>query len=282
MALNHLKTIGIDIGGTNIDLGLVARGQLLEKRSFEVDNFKDRQELLDELITNIGSFDLNNVQGIGLGVPGIIDPDKGFIYDLQNLPMWYELPLSEILTKEFSLPVKLNNDAGCYALGHAHYGQGRLYKNFLALTLGTGLGMGIIINGKLYSGLMAGAGEIGMMPYKDGIIEDYAASAFFARHYGQSAKALYDQAQQNMVMAVEAFNHYGIHLGNAIKMVMSMYAPEAIIIGGSIAKAYPFFWQSMKETINNFEYTQQLDHTVIVAAQHEHMGIMGAAALIAP
>ncbi len=282
MTLNHLKTLGIDIGGTNIDLGLVAAGQLLEKKSFEVDNFKDRQELLDQLITTIGSFDLKGVRGIGLGVPGIIDPDKGFIHDLQNLPMWYKLPLAEILNKEFSLPVKLNNDAGCYALGHAHYGQGRLYKNFVALTLGTGLGLGIIINGTLYSGMMAGAGEIGMLPYEAGIVEDYAASAFFVRHYGQSAKALYDQARQNSEMAVEAFNHYGLHLGNAIKIVMSMYAPEAIIIGGSIAKAYPFFWQSMKKAISNFEYTQQLDNTVVVAAQHQDMGVMGAAALIAP
>lgn len=282
MTLNHLTTLGIDIGGTKIDLGLVAAGQLLEKKSFEVDNFKDRQELLDQLITTIGGFDLKGVRGIGLGVPGIIDPDKGFIYDLQNLPMWYKLPLAEILSKEFSLPVKLNNDAGCYALGHAHYGQGRLYKNFVALTLGTGLGMGIIINGTLYSGMMAGAGEIGMLPYEAGIVEDYAASAFFVRHYGQSAKALYDQARQNSEMAVEAFNHYGLHLGNAIKIVMSMYAPEAIIIGGSIAKAYPFFWQSMKKAISNFEYTQQLDNTVVVAAQHQDMGVMGAAALIAP
>jgi glucokinase len=282
MTLNHLKTLGIDIGGTNIDLGLVAAGQLLEKKSFEVDNFKDRQELLNQLITTIGSFDLKGVRGIGIGVPGIIDPIKGYIYDLQNLPMWYQLPLADILTKEFSLPVKLNNDAGCCALGHAHYGQGRLHKNFVVLTLGTGLGMGIIINGTLYSGMMAGAGEIGMIPYQAGIVEDYAASAFFVRHYGQSARALYDQARQNSEMAVEAFHQYGLHLGNAIKIVMSMYAPEAIIIGGAIAKAYPFFWQSMKKAISDFEYTQQLENTVVVAAQHQDMGVMGAAALIAP
>lgn len=282
MANYGFQTLGIDIGGTNIELGIVSNGQLVDKKSFEVDNFRDRQDLLDQLISIIGSFDLSKVQGIGMGVPGIIDPEKGFIHDLQNLPMWYELPLAEIIAKEFSIPVKLNNDAGCYALGHAHYGQGRLYKNFVALTLGTGLGMGIVINGKLYSGLLAGAGEIGMMPYKNGILEEYAASAFFYRHFGQSAKALYEQAQQGLDMGLEAFIDYGVHLGNALKMVMSMYAPEAIIIGGSIAKAYPYFWQSMKKTISDFEYKQQLEQTAVIAAQNPDMGIMGAAALIAP
>ena len=280
MFINHLNTIGIDIGGTTIKLGLVANGQILEKNSFNVDNFKIRDELLDQLMASIGSFDLKNVQGIGIGVPGIIDSEKGFIYDLQNLPMWYELPLADILSIEFSLPVKINNDSGCHALGHARYGQGRLYKNFVALTLGTGLGMGIIINGKLYSGLMAGAGEIGMMAYDNGIVEEYAASAFFYRNYGQSAKALNEQAQQGEEMALEAFTVYGAHLGNALKMVMSMYAPEAIILGGSIAKAYPFFWQSMKKAMRDFEYAVQLEHTRIIATQHQDMGIVGAAALI--
>lgn len=281
MANYGFQTLGIDIGGTNIELGIVSNGQLVDRKSFKVDNFRDRQDLLNQLISSIGSFDLSKVQGIGIGVPGIIDPEKGFIYDLQNLPMWYELPLAEIITKEFSIPVKLNNDAGCYALGHARYGQGRLYRNFVALTIGTGLGMGIIINGNLYAGIMAGAGEIGMMPYKDGIVEDYAASAFFYRNFGQSAKALYEQAKQGMEMGLEAFDDYGTHLGNALKMVMSMYAPEAVILGGSIAQAYPFFWQSMKKSISDFEYKQQLENTVVIAAQLQDMGIMGAAALIA-
>ena len=282
MATTIKHSLGIDIGGTNIELGLVAEGRLSQKKGFAVDNFIDRQQLLDQLIDTIGTYDLANVRGIGIGVPGIIDPDKGFIYDLQNLPIWYELPLAEILSKKFSLPIKLNNDSGCYALGHAHYGQGRLYRNFVALTLGTGLGMGVIINGKLYSGLMAGAGEIGMLPYKDGIVEEYAASVFFTRHFGQSAKQLYLAADQEDMMALEAFNEYGIHLGNAIKIIMSMFAPEAIILGGSIARAFPFFWKSMKKTVGDFEYTHQSEKTLIVASQHYDMGIMGAAALIAP
>jgi len=196
--------------------------------------------------------------------------------------MWYKLPLGEILSKEFSLPVKLNNDASCFALGHAHYGLGKQSKNFVGLTLGTGLGMGIIINRSLYSGVLAGAGEIGMLPYNNGIVEEFAASAFFLRHFGQSAKELNIQAQQGMDMALEAFKDYGVHLGNAIKIVMSIIAPELIILGGSIAHAFPYFRDSMQSTINGFEYTEQLEQTKILNSGSSEMGIMGAAALIAP
>ena len=179
MSNKKQHTLGIDIGGTNIDIGLMAGGVLIQKNSFAADVFTDRQELLKQLIESIGSFELNKVRGIGVGVPGIIDPENGFIFDLQNLPMWYKLPLGEILSKEFSLPVKLENDASCFALGHAHYGLGQQSNNFVGLTLGTGLGMGIIINRTLYSGVLAGAGEIGMLPYNNGIVEEFAASAFF-------------------------------------------------------------------------------------------------------
>ncbi len=282
MSNKKQHTLGIDIGGTNIDIGLMAGGVLIQKNSFAVDVFTDRQELLKQLIESIGSFELNKVRGIGVGVPGIIDPENGFIFDLQNLPMWYKLPLGEILSKEFSLPVKLENDASCFALGHAHYGLGQQSNNFVGLTLGTGLGMGIIINRTLYSGVLAGAGEIGMLPYNNGIVEEFAASAFFLRYYGQSAKDLHTQAQQGMDMALEAFKEYGGHLGNAIKIVMSLLAPERIILGGAIAQAFPYFKESMQDTINEFDYAEQRERTKILYTSGPEMGIMGAAALIAP
>ena len=84
MSNKKQHTLGIDIGGTNIDIGLMAGGVLIQKNSFAVDDFTDRQELLKQLIESIGSFELNKVRGIGVGVPGIIDPENGFIFDLQN------------------------------------------------------------------------------------------------------------------------------------------------------------------------------------------------------
>ena len=280
MSTNKVHRIGIDIGGTSIDLGLIHSGRLIEQKRFDVVGFKTKDELLGQLINTIGSFDLTDVRGIGIGVPGIIDPSSEIIVDLQNLPIWSNLPLKEILSQEFSLPIKMSNDAACFTLGHARYGQCKLYKNFVGLTLGTGLGMGIIINGALYTGVMAGAGELGMLPYRDGILEDFAASMFFKDRFGLSARELNIQAQQGQTSALSAFTDYGYHLGNAIKIVMSMIAPEAIILGGSITKASSFFWPSMKVSVDNFEYTQQREHTKIILSCQSDMGVIGAAALI--
>ena len=139
MNTNKVHTIGIDIGGSNIDLGLIHSGRLIEQKSFDIVGFKTKGELLGQLINTIGSFDLTSVRGFGIGVPGIIDPSGGVIVDLQNLPIWSNLPLKDILSQEFSVPVKMSNDASCFTLGHALYGQCKLYKNFVGLTLGTGL-----------------------------------------------------------------------------------------------------------------------------------------------
>lgn len=280
MSTKKVNTIGIDIGGTNIVLGLIHSGRLVEQKSFDVVGYRTKEELLNQLIKSISSFDVTYVRGIGVGVPGIIDSSGGVIVDLQNLPIWSNMPLKEILSQEFSLPVKLSNDAACFALGHARYGQGRLYKNFVGLTLGTGLGMGIIINGALYTGVMAGAGEIGMLPYKEGIIEDFAASTFFKDQFGLSAQELNILAQQGQALALSAFTDYGHHLGNALKIVMSMLAPEAIIVGGSITKASSYFWPSMKTSVDDFEYTEQRDSTKIILSNQPNIGVIGAAALI--
>ena len=147
------------------------------------------------------------------------------------------------------------------------------------MTLGTGLGMGIIINGRLYSGVLCGAGEIGMLPYMDGIVEHYAGSFFFVRKYQQSAKAIYELAQRRQPQALEAFREFGTHLGNAIKTILFMYAPEAIILGGSISNAYPFFQDGMEATLASFTFPRQLEKLTIACSHEPNLPILGAAAL---
>ena len=275
----YKTVLGIDIGGTKIDLGLVSDGQVIQKHNFKIGDLNERKSLLDGLVSAIKSFDVSEIQAIGIGVPGIVDPGRGFVLDLQNIPLWFELPLADLLEKEFQRPIKLNNDANCFALGHAHFDVGKKWRNFAALTLGTGLGMGMIINGELYSGLMSGAGEIGMVPYRDGIVEDYAASQFFVRQFGMSAEKLHQMALDGDPMAFDAFSQYGNELGNALKIVMSMMAPEGIVLGGSIAKAHEFFWSSMIMSLEHFEYRAQLNQTSVVTSEHSDIALLGAAAL---
>jgi glucokinase len=271
--------IGIDLGGTSFNLGRVENASVTAKTSNGVDIAISESELLTVLKRSIDSIFTPEVKGIGIGVPGIVDPVSGIIYDIQNIPAWREVPLQQILEEKYQVPVSLNNDANCFALGEKKFGKGKKFKNFVGLSIGTGLGMGVIINDQLYSGVMCGAGEIGMLPYKESIIEQYAGSLYFMNHYKKSAKKVHEMAQRDHPQALADFKDFGRHLGEAIKIILFMYAPEAIILGGSISKAFAFFKEGMETAIATFAYPKQIENLSIEVSTQPDLPILGAAAL---
>jgi glucokinase len=271
--------IGVDLGGTSFNIGLVKRGMLMDEVNRIIDGNSKSGEVLSILTSAIDEIITPDVRGIGVGVPGIVDTHTGIIYDIQNIPSWKEIHLQDILQDTFKVPVVLNNDANCFALAEKRYGKGQSYDNFAGLSIGTGLGMGVIINNRLYNGVMCGAGEIGMLPYKEGIVEEYAGSFFFTREYHRTAKQMHEEALKGELAAIEAFDEFGIHLGEAIKIILFMYAPQAIILGGSISKAYQFFESSMKRTIADFAYPKQITDLVIEVSSHPNLPVLGASAL---
>ncbi len=271
--------LGIDLGGTNFKVGRVKDGIIISESLNLVNRSLAETELIQTLFKTIDAVITKNVISIGVGVPGILDPVSGVIYDIQNLPMWKEVPLKSILEQRYNLPVFLNNDANCFAKGEKVYGCGKPYSNFVGLSIGTGLGMGIIFNNQLYSGELCGAGEIGMVTYKDGILEHYASSLFFINKYNKNAKELSDLASQGDPKALYAFTEFGVHLGNAINNILYMYAPEAIVIGGSISKSYSLFKKSMENTIKSFAYPKQIELLKIEVSTLSGIAILGAAAL---
>ena len=271
--------LGIDLGGTNFNTGRVKDGIIISESLNAVNRSLTETELFQTLFKTIDTVITKNVISIGVGVPGILDPVSGVIYDIQNLPMWKEVPLKSILEQRYNLPVFLNNDANCFAKGEKVYGCGKPYSNFVGLSIGTGLGMGIIVNNKLYSGELCGAGEIGMVTYKDSILEAYASSLFFIKKYNKNAKELSDLASQGDPKALYAFTEFGVHLGNAINNILYMYAPEAIVIGGSISKSYSLFKKSMENTIKSFAYPKQIELLKIEVSTLSGIAILGAVAL---
>lgn len=274
-----VQYIGVDLGGTNFKMGLVEGDHILQTAAVPVNKDMTEQELLACLITSVESVITDHVAAIGIGVPGIADLQAGIIYDIQNLPAWKEVHLKNILQDHFNLPVHLNNDANCYAWGVKNFGKGKPYANMVGLSIGTGMGMGVIINHNLYSGLLCAGGEIGMIPYMGGILEEYTGSFFFNRTYGKSAKEMNELAQAGDQQAQEAFSKFGKHVGEALKMIMHLYAPEAIIFGGSISKAYPHFKDSMMEAVQSFSYKRQLEQTHFHVTEQSGLPILGAAAL---
>lgn len=271
--------LAIDLGGTGFKAGIVNDGSLIKQDRLGVHRELSSQELLDTLYRLIDGLISPEVTAAGIGVPGIVNPEEGIIYDIQNLPSWVEITLKQILEEKYAIPFNINNDANCFALAEYRFGKGHNYPNMVGLSIGTGLGMGLIIEGQLYNGLLCGAGEVGMLPYLDGILEEYCGSFFFSRQYNSDGKTMYQAALNGSIDALNAYYQFGKHMGEAIKAICYLYAPQAIVMGGSIANAYHLFQAGMQETLSTFAYPKQLDQTKILISDLEHSAILGAAAL---
>ena len=271
--------LGIDIGGTNLKVGRVENGIIVKNNFSIVDTEATKEETLSSLFNLIDSIFDSSIDAIGIGVPAVVDPLTGIVYDVQNIPTWKEVDLKEIIKKRYNLPVAINNDANCFALGEKIFGKGKNYQNFVGLSIGTGIGMGIIINNHLYNGVLCGAGEVGMLPYKEGIMEDYSSSHFFKNNYNESAKLMNQRAMEGDKIALKSFAEFGQHLGECIKAILYTYAPEAIILGGSISYSYPLFKNAMELSLKSFAYQKQIENLKIEVSNHEGIAILGAASL---
>lgn len=271
--------LGIDIGGTYLKIGRVENGIITNQTFNSVDSKASEEATISSLFEAIDNIISPDVTAIGIGVPAVVDPIAGIVYDVQNIPSWKEVALRELVEQRYKLPVYLNNDANCFALGEKIFGKGRNHENFIGLTIGTGIGMGIIINNALYNGILCGAGEVGMLPYKDGIIEEYSSSFFFSKNYHQSAEELSRSAAKGDENALQAYTEFGLHLGECIKSILYMYAPEAIILGGSISKSFPLFKESMELSLKSFAYQKQIEDLKIETSNYEGIAILGAASL---
>jgi len=180
--------LAIDLGGTNIRVARVAGGQIVDRKAAACPAQASEKEVLDALEALVGSLMTDEVEGIGVGVPSVVDAERGIVYNVANIPSWKEVHLKDLWQSRFGVPVAVNNDANCFALGEYSFGKGKGYRNMLGITLGTGVGAGVIIDGKLYNGMDTGAGEIGSIPYLELDYEQYCSSSFFVRCYGTTGK----------------------------------------------------------------------------------------------
>lgn len=271
--------IGIDLGGTNMRVGLTD-GATLVNSVIEPCPAKETEEVvLNQLKRQIAQLMSSDVTGIGIGVPSVVDSVRGIVYNVANIPSWKEVHLKEQLEKEFGIPVAVNNDANCFALGVWKYGEGKGTRDMVGLTMGTGIGSGIIINGQLYNGVNTGAGEIGSLPFKDADYEFYCSSRFFSHLHGDTGANFGKRAQVGDAEAIAVWNEFGQNVGELIKAVLFTYAPEAIIIGGGIASAFSLFEAPMRASLESFPYPANVAATRIMPSTLPNAAILGAGAL---
>jgi glucokinase len=279
-----LKTLqpvlGLDIGGTNIKAGVLINGKLNDIRSIETPSQESQEMILETLADFISSYLEYDFFAIGIGIPGLIDTENGIVLNLENIPSFTKVHLRDFLQSRFGKQVFINNDANCFALGEYKFGAAQVYQHVVGITLGTGVGAGIIVNGHLYCGFHCAAGEWCSAPYLDQDFEFYCSSKFFVTHYGKKPKVLYRRAMKGDMDAIRAFQEYGIHLGALIKNILFTLAPQAIVLGGSIRKAFPFFRDSMLESISTFKYPSVSSNLEILISDLDETAIHGAVALV--
>jgi glucokinase len=274
------QRLGIDLGGTNIRLGLVDEGNIEKLISKKISSKESEGVVLEEIISSIDEIFNASVEGIGIGVPSMVNINEGIVYEVHNIPSWREVHLKSILEAKFHVPVQINNDVNCFVLGEKNFGKGKNYQNIVGLALGTGLGGGIITDGKLYSGHNGGAGEFGLMKYKDYNYEYYCSGQFFREVHSMKGEDVLKRANQNIPEAIAIFEQFGKHIGELINSIMYALNPELILLGGSVSSTYDYFKESMMKVIEKYEFKTQIQHVKIEKSELEHAAVLGASFLI--
>lgn len=274
-----MKLIGVDLGGTKITAALIENEKIVKQFTCPTPFDREKMEVVDAIAKAISEVFDTEIQGIGIGVPSLVDLESNEVIDVTNIPSWDIVPLKRLLEERFVKPVFVNNDANCFALGEKHFGKGKLYRNFVGLTIGTGLGAGIIINNHLYSGQLCGAGEFGNIYYLDSNIENYCSGMFFKNQY-LSGKEEAEKALNGDTQAQKLFDELGRHIACGLGNVLFALAPEAIILGGSVSQSFPLFEMSMRKTFEDFPFQRLYQNLKFEVSTDTDMAVLGAASLV--
>jgi len=275
---NSSPVIGIDLGATNIRVGLVENETItsLEENALPTD--KSVMSIINQMCGMIERVD-KDAEQIGIGVPSVVDSEEGIVYDVQNIPGWEKVHLKDLLEERTGKEVFLNNDANCFALGELFFGEGKGQKNLVGLIIGTGFAGGIILDGKIYEGRNCGAGEFGMIPYKQSILEHYCSGQFFSKLVGVNGEEIYEKALRDDPASKKLFHEFGTHVAQAIKIVLYTYDPESIVLGGSVSTTFDQFKNGFERELKSFGFPNSLNHVKITVSKTKHISVLGAAAL---
>lgn len=271
--------VGVDLGGTRVRAGKVRDGRIESSVSRRISGKESADFVLNEIFEAIDSVIDGEAGGIGFCVPSVVDVEKGVVYTVENIPSWREVPLKEELERRYHVTACVNNDANAFAVGELHFGKGRGYRNLVGITIGTGLGAGVVIDGRLYSGTNCGAGEIGNIAYRDRTIEYYCSGQYLRRESGVDGEVVYERAAAGDRAAAELIGSLGVALGEAILIVLYAFDPEIIVLGGSVSQAFPMFEKQMRLRLDTYAFPHALERLQIVRTEIGDVALLGAAAI---
>ena len=313
------KLLGIDLGGTTTKFAIMKpQGEIQQRWSIQTDVLNDGNNIIPNIIDSINhhlqlyQMSAKQFQGIGIGTPGSVDYQTGTVDSAFNLNWDRPMALKEQIELHTNIPVQVENDANVAALGERWLGAGKNADNVAFVTLGTGVGGGIIINGQIVHGQGGSAGEIGHMTInpqgyrctcgKRGCLETVASATgivHVARDYAQeyagdselkasldngddlTAKDVFDLAKQNDPLALKVTHAVCDQLGLALSIVAVTINPQYIIIGGGVSNAGDFLLQRVRESYNRYVFSSvKKTTTLTLATLGNEAGVIGAASLI--
>jgi glucokinase len=272
------SVIGVDLDGRAVAIGKVQNNRIVKEYTAKISYQKSEKYIISEIIRAIENVIDDTIVGIGFGVPSLVDLETGVVHMVHNIPSWKRVHLKEKLENHFKIPVYINNDANCFAIGVKYFGKGQNYRNLVGLIIGEGFGAGIINDHHLISGLNCGAGEFGKIPFKDHNY-DYYCTQYFTCEHNIAFDVLYDKAKKNDQKALHIFESFGQNLGVAILSIISTLAPDAIIMGGVVAKAFPYFEKGLRKQLATFPFQESIEKIKIDITDQSDIAILGAAAL---
>jgi len=294
--------LGVDIGGTNIKFGVVnEQYELLETCLVSTEAEKGAEQMVSKIIETAKALqEKYSIEKIGIGTPGTVDYKTGVCVRAANLP-YQNTPVAEMVEKALNLPVRLANDATCAVLGELYAGWGRKYRNLIMITLGTGVGGGIIIEGKPYYGANGGAGEFGhLIIEKEGIecrcgqkgcYEKYASVTALIRQTeeavikypesllakrardGVSGRTAFDAMREGCDVAVQVVDDYIEYIATGVKSLIRVFQPEAVVFGGAITNEQDYLLLPLKEKVHS-------SAELCISKLKNDAGVIGAAATV--
>lgn len=249
--------IGIDIGGTKCAVVRGSEeGKILDKIRFATENLDSTLKKIFEAVETLWT---SKVAAIGVSCGGPLNSKTGVILGPPNLPGWDEVPITEMLTEQFGVPAFLKNDADACAVAEWQFGAGRGKDNVIFLTFGTGMGAGLILNGRLYEGACGMAGEIGHvrlfedghMGYgKRGSFEGYCSGGGIAQYGLGTAAELAGKAMDGDREAIEVWEQIGANLGRLLAVLMDVLNPDVIVIGSIFVRARHLLEGAMNQVLD--------------------------------
>lgn len=284
--------IGIDLGGTAIKLGrFLADGTCLNSLTIPTPQPATPEAVTDAIATAVHQLNSNGTcLAIGIGTPGPADASGRVAKVAINLVGWNDVPLADWLESKTSLPTILANDANCAGLGEAWLGAGQHYQNLILLTLGTGVGGAIILDGQLFTGHQGAAAELGLITINldglpcnsgnQGSLEQYVSIGAIRRQTGKEPLELGLAAEQGEPEAIKFWHQYGRLLGAGLASLIYVLTPEAIIIGGGVSASAKFFLHStQKEIERRVLPSSRVGLKLLTAQLGNNAGMVGAAKL---